>query len=736
MKKISFASVLLMLTISFNVFSQINIGGTPRSFKTPEIQASLNNVKKEVLYGNLKLKDIDSHIIKADVNWDEIYAEDEFNNSIGLPPRVGFSLRADLNPENSGTWDVLPCGTLIWRLKISSPDAKSLSLIVDNFNMPEEAKLFVYDSNRKHVIGAFTNKNNNPSGVFTTHLIPGEELIIEYEQYKKGQEEQEIPSDFKFNIKSILFNYMTEGPFGETKDLSCMVNINCPEGDNWQKEKRGVAKILFRVGSDWYWCSGSLINNTNQDATPYFLTAEHCGGDATSADRDNWQFYFNNEKPGCDDSGTAPENMMLTGASLKSLGSHNGGSDFQLLLLDNEPPSSWNPYFNGWNRTTAASSAGVGIHHPLGDSKKISTYATTLDSATVQIGDEPMAQNSAWKVIWASTETNHSVTEGGSSGSPLFNNYKQIIGTLSGGAASCSNTEGPDYYGRFDFHWDKNGSTNNFMLKPWLDPAGTNPETLNGYDPNNSHEGESIFFEGFESSSIPAGWSQEHITGSKNWLTGVGNEAGYPSAAYEGSSNAYFKVESSSQQGYITRLITPSINIPSDRTAVLSLYLHNQVWQGDQDKFRIYYKNSTDGDWVLFEATNDNLDSWTYKSYYLPNPTSNYKIAFEAIAYWGHGVCIDNVNVGLLTGIHTQDIETPKAQIYPNPAQDIINISVFTDSPKYKISLLSIHGNVVKETSMQQNLKTIDISGLSAGIYFIRISGDSFSETLKFIKSE
>ncbi|WP_439489919.1 hypothetical protein [Algoriphagus sp.] len=43
-----------------------------------------------------------------------------------------------------------------------------------------------------------------------------------------------------------------------------------------------------------------------------------------------------------------------------------------------------------------------------------------------------------WRIIWAPTDTNHSVTEGGSSGSSLINNNRKVIGQLHGGLAGCN----------------------------------------------------------------------------------------------------------------------------------------------------------------------------------------------------------------------------------------------------------------------------------------------------------
>ena len=93
-----------------------------------------------------------------------------------------------------------------------------------------------------------------------------------------------------------------------------------------------------------------------------------------------------------------------------------------------------------------------------------------------------------WSVVWVATTNGHGVTEGGSSGSPIFNSTGLIIGTLTGGLSACSAGEagtgtGPDeydIYGKFFKHWDANGSTSDKQLKPWLDPAGSNPTTLSG----------------------------------------------------------------------------------------------------------------------------------------------------------------------------------------------------------------------------------------------------------------
>ncbi len=80
----------------------------------------------------------------------------------------------------------------------------------------------------------------------------------------------------------------------------------------------------------------------------------------------------------------------------------------------------------------------------------------------------------------------HSVTEGGSSGSPLYNSYHRVIGQLYG-AYYCSNpncTNPPNdiaNYGKFGVSWD-NGSEKRRRVWDWLDPDNTGALELDGLE--------------------------------------------------------------------------------------------------------------------------------------------------------------------------------------------------------------------------------------------------------------
>jgi len=144
-----------------------------------------------------------------------------------------------------------------------------------------------------------------------------------------------------------------------------------------------------------------------------------------------------------------------------------------LKLLDSVRVSS-NPdlVYNGWNISTTPATSGVGIHHPQGDIKKISTYTKPLQNVG---GTE-----THWSLQWAKTSTNHGVTEPGSSGSPIFDQNKYIVGTLTSGDATCETPLGHDFYGKMSYHWNKNGNNPVEQLKPWLDPDNKGITKLQG----------------------------------------------------------------------------------------------------------------------------------------------------------------------------------------------------------------------------------------------------------------
>jgi hypothetical protein len=210
-----------------------------------------------------------------------------------------------------------------------------------------------------------------------------------------------------------------------------------------------------------------------------------------------WKFYFHYEAPTCVNPTSAGTlaTKYITGCIRISDSNDNDGSnisksDFLLVQagsLLNETTTigkliTFGAYWNGWDANTTASTSGVSIHHPAGDIKKISSYTSTLVNSTWS-----GASGTHWRVTWAATANGHGVTEGGSSGSPIFtynNGSSRIVGTLSGGSSYCTATSSPDLYGKMSYHWTSDGSSSTQQLKPFLDPNNTGLLVADGsYNP-------------------------------------------------------------------------------------------------------------------------------------------------------------------------------------------------------------------------------------------------------------
>jgi hypothetical protein len=402
---------------------------------------------------------------------------------------AGKILATDFSLDNSGKWTVLPNKDRVWRLFLSVPDAPATSLYYENFYIPEGAVLYVYNAEKTHLIGSFGAHNNHESGLFATEIIYTSDCVLEY------YEPANVKRRGHFTITGVANVYNAPEPPAHIKltnpkccgfgtSGSCNVNANCPEGNAWADQKRAVARILVKSGTNQGYCSGALINNGAQDCKNYFFTANHCGAAVSAADKNQWIFYFNYQSAGCTTGATEPASNTVTGCTMRSSNSNGTnsdvtGSDFLLVEFNSAIPASYNVYYAGWDASGTGSNSGVSIHHPAGDIKKISTYSSALTSRRYY---SQLPDNSHWQANWVATATNHSITEGGSSGSPLYNASGLIVGKLSGGPSGCTApaSNKNDYYGKISYDWTSNGTTAATQLRPWLDPANSGITSLTG----------------------------------------------------------------------------------------------------------------------------------------------------------------------------------------------------------------------------------------------------------------
>ena len=367
--------------------------------------------------------------------------------------------------------------------EIKTKGVKGLTAYLTEVFLPIGSKLYVSNANGSQIQGPFTFDDVRNEKL-TPYMIEGSFLRITT-VYDKN-----IPIKPKFSINELGFNFgdlthltASKNEFG-SRDFDdsedCEVNVNCDEGDNWRKQQSAVVRIKMRIQNFEGWCTGTIMNNTQQDCTPYVLTADHCRAverqEASVENYDDWQFYFNYEGTDCRNPRERDVSIgEITGckriANTRRKGS--GGADALLLKLSKDIDSFYEPYFAGWQNYDETSPSGVMIHHPAGDIKKISTYKIAIIESE---WDANFGEDTHWQVYWSSTDNGYGVSEPGSSGSSLWNDKGLVIGQLTGGASACKEDTDKgvspifaDYFGKFSLAFGYVGSDSATTLFSHLD---------------------------------------------------------------------------------------------------------------------------------------------------------------------------------------------------------------------------------------------------------------------------
>jgi V8-like Glu-specific endopeptidase len=752
--KLKFLPILYMcIGLSLSGFAQVSQGGQPKNWADKHIPSEIPIVSTSTLdFQALANEDAVVDLVKE------------------APYRFGVEVPVNYTMQNSGNWIIDANSDIaIWQLGVYCPEGVNISFILDKFDIPSGAKLFVWNEDRSQFLGSFTKQNTNNEKTLGIGILEGDKVYLEYQVpvHSKTWGEIEIGTivhGYRSVLRSDAIGDENRGPFGNSG--ACNNNVNCPVGADWQIEKRSVAMIVEGGNA---LCTGALVNNTAQDGTPYFLTANHCLG----GNLNNWVFYFNHESANCNGT-TGPTNQSISGAVLRA---SNAGSDFALLELNSVPPASYNVQYAGWDNSDSESAVtnAVAIHHPSGDLKKISFEE-----------DAPYHDNAAGAQVWFIDNWEDGVTEGGSSGSPLFNQDHRVIGQLYGGLAACSGTNDNnqyDYYGRFGVSWD-NGSTNSTRLSNWLDPLGTGQTVLDGYP------------EGFVVAQYDAGVSSisgiaANICGSQGTPSFVLRNQGSETltsctivATYNGTAQPTINWTGSLAQNAQVVLNLPVMNFV-DGTNSITVTVSNPnnnpdavannntasysftAATGDTQNLNIEIELDNYPDETSWELTNAqgavvassngtyaNQDGGDIISVSVCLAEGCYD--FTIFDEYGDGLCFfgqcgsytvtneagdvlasgadfndfETTEVCLLPIISVEETEKTDMTIYPNPAAGFVRIEGVKGTNK--ITLFDMTGKLLLQEAGSDRV-TFDTSKLADGCYFVRVEGQHAVKTQKLI---
>lgn len=725
MKKVCILFLSLTYTLAAG-YSQIVTNETPFSLQN-----------KEVLdIPEIVLPQFD---IKQELWNDSVYYSKNSNKLYKFAKVFEIQIHSDTD----GIWHSLPDGGKLWMLSLVSKGAYSINFTFSHFSIPTGAKLWVYNSNKNAFLGAITSIQNREDGILAVSPIPGDKITIEYYQpANSGFEAWFSISTVGHDYTNALFASKKDGQFGQSGN--CNVDIQCSAGTNWQVQKKAVARIIV---NNSLLGSGTLINNTYQNAIPYLLTANHVIRYQSTAS--NSVFFFNYESPSCD----GPDgyvNQSISGCTLLSTKyDATGKLDFSLVQLSVKVPLSYNPYFSGWNRSNSPNGPFVCIHHPSGDVKKISGSNSTL----VTEGFMEFDNGSCWKVA----DWNTGTTEGGSSGSGLFDANHLLIGNLSGGEATCSYPHN-DYYQKFNLAWNKYLS-NDQQLAYWLDPEQSSPSFLEGFTPNSStgdwadletlsnfDENTTLALYLADAGGYLAGNNVYHDRAKAEYF----DQSDYGTLTHlKGIYFSFGKARGNSNLDITCALWRDSGGMPGTQFATANTKLGTIIGNVQNEDFTLVEFSSpipipgpffagvllpqTAGDTVAL-ITNSEGQSAVNTAWELN--AANTWLPYSSNNSWGINLANGIFPIaGKFTSI-TPNLPIKKELfIFPNPASSFINIEpVLSNETNLQLKIFSTSGQLLMVNNSASSFDPIEISHLEPGLYIVEIKTNKNYYRSKLIK--
>ncbi len=543
MKKLKYTLFIFLLLISF-FKSQVGDNGYPFLYQklSSERRITAREEYKDYLGNTIPLLQLKQNIRTFET--DGLNNQQIIDEVAGLEDEAyanqniyGKAVYREINiADNSNRIEY--DGRYYYLYKVKSSDAKALQIYFKKYLLPKDSKLFLYAENG-FILGEFNDKNNpgaNNKGLeFGTQPIPGNTFYIEL-SYPIDSSEKPLLVTEKIIHSFTDFYGGTYGTAG-----NCHKNIACVfTADNKSRNIKSVGLMLYPIyqwGTNTHTysasCSGNLMNNTAQNGEPYFLTAAHCIGYEAANNNINWSTelitLFNYEALSCTSNGSdapaALSNNSVFGCTLLTQ-SPASSLDYALIKL-NTTASALSQYkvcYAGWDNNPNAYSVNptnaYSVHHPKGDVKKISMvqelYPVMSNQPIIQSGlfgyyGVPWPINSLGTFIQNSWR--NGIVEKGSSGSPLFNSSDRLIGSLSTGPDpnhfNCNNT---DIYNNKWFTYYSRFSNNYYTMSPWLNPNGTNVQSIGPYCPSYIQVGAPIIVNpGGGGGTQPTNWEEEPI---------------------------------------------------------------------------------------------------------------------------------------------------------------------------------------------------------------------------------
>ena len=147
--------------------------------------------------------------------------------------------------------------------------------------------------------------------------------------------------------------------------------------------------------------------------------------------------------------------------------------------------------------------------------------------------------------------------------------------------------------------------------------------------------------------ALPEGWTSESVFGAQDWIVEQGGSLDYPAGAAVGNGRVALRNTTEQTQGFITRLITPAMDLTVLNVQPMLIFSHAQAQRlGDVDVLKVFYRTSPEARWIQLAEFDEKITKWQVDTIYLDAYSSKtYQIAFEGTDRFGRGIVLDEIIV-------------------------------------------------------------------------------------------
>lgn len=239
-------------------------------------------------------------------------------NAGPAPKRVQIGVGRPLgDPAQSLAADWRPIGPgWVAQWEVASTDAAAVRVALAATRLPPDAEVRFTDAgSANEVYGPYTAAELQSQERYWSPVIAGDSVLVEI--FLPGTA---APEDAEVSLVEVahLFASPRGGKLGSVFDNSgeCEQDVICRVQSDplLGHAARAVAAMVFTEGAASYVCTGTLLNASDGSLAPYFYTANHCIGTATTAATLTTHWFF--ERNSCDMGGTSASYRQVAGGAV------------------------------------------------------------------------------------------------------------------------------------------------------------------------------------------------------------------------------------------------------------------------------------------------------------------------------------------------------------------------------------------------------------------------------------